>query len=127
MSKFKSILFEDKEGHCGLFVHIGDQEVGYIERYEARAILRELQEAIAKWDRSEVKKETQVVRLPSNKLTVIIRDDSPMINCNDSPSFRSVQVELTPEQRAKMALHQTFGQGKNLFFEEISKTFIEPE
>lgn len=52
------------------------------------------------------------------KLTVTIRDDSPMIHCGDSPSYRSVQIELTPEQIAKIKLRQE---------EDFSRCWIEPE
>jgi len=48
---------------------------------------------------------------PSNKLTVIIRDDSPMVNCGDSPAYRSVQIELTEEQVKRLGLLQTWTQG----------------
>lgn len=51
-------------------------------------------------------------------LTVILRDDSPMIFCGDSPSYRSVQVELTDEQWAKIKPRD-----EN---ESISTCFIEP-
>lgn len=32
------------------------------------------------------------------KLTVIIRDDTPLIYCGDSPSYRTVSFSLTDEQ-----------------------------
>jgi hypothetical protein len=35
-------------------------------------------------------------RLGPKTLRVIIRNDAPMIFCNDSPSYRSVEIELTP-------------------------------
>jgi len=38
------------------------------------------------------------------KLTVIIRSDAPMLNCADSPSYRTVVFELTDEQRRKLIL-----------------------
>ena len=62
---------------------------------------------------------------PSNRLTVIIRDDSPMIHCGDSPSYRSVTVELTPEQVRKIPLRNTSLSGGIYYFEQISRCFIE--
>ena len=54
---------------------------------------------------------------PGNILTVIIRDDSPMFHANDSPTYRSVRIELTAEQRARIQLrHES---------EHISQCFIE--
>lgn len=63
---------------------------------------------------------------PNNKLTVIIRDDSPMIFCGDSPTYRSVQIELTEDQVNSITLKYTSSSGKDDFYEEISKCFIEP-
>jgi len=63
---------------------------------------------------------------PSNKLTVIIRDDSPMVNSNDSPSYRSVQITLTEEQVKQLALLQTWTSGGKEYHEAISRCFIEP-
>lgn len=57
------------------------------------------------------------------KLTVVIRDDGPLIFCNDSPRYRSVQIELTPEQESKLALRKIKGTSLH---EEISKCFFEP-
>ncbi len=45
------------------------------------------------------------------KLTVILRNDSPMIHCGDSPSYRSVQVDLTPDQCAAIAPRKTESSG----------------
>jgi hypothetical protein len=62
----------------------------------------------------------------NRKLTVIIRNDGPMIFCGDSPSYRSVQIELTQEQCEAIKLHKvgtTCGQD---IYEDISKVFIEP-
>lgn len=59
------------------------------------------------------------------KLTVILRNDGPMINCEDSPTYRSVQLELTPDQLAKIEPRQTYSSGPSDYFESISKCFIE--
>lgn len=64
-------------------------------------------------------------RSPGNVLTVIIRDDAPLVNCGDSPAYRSVQVELTPEQQEKLALRHTFAQGAIWFAEDVSRCIIE--
>jgi len=59
------------------------------------------------------------------KLTVIIRNDSPMIFCGDSPSYRSVQIELTKEQEEKLQLKYIGKSGDQEYFEDYSKCFIE--
>ena len=56
-------------------------------------------------------------------LTVIIRDDSPLINCGDTPTYRSVTVELTLDQRDKIRVRSRSGQP----YEYISKCFLEEE
>ena len=60
------------------------------------------------------------------KLTVILRNDSPMIHCGDSPSYRSVQIDLTPEQCESIKPRWTGSSGGTDEYEEISKAFIEP-
>jgi hypothetical protein len=61
------------------------------------------------------------------KLTVIFRDDGPMIHCGDSPSYRSIQISLTPEQEQIIKPRKTYMSGGTQYHEEISKCFIEPE
>lgn len=63
---------------------------------------------------------------PCRVLTVVIRDDAPLVHCGDSPAFRSVAIEFTDEQidRLKMSYSHSH-QGKH-FYEEVSKCFIEP-
>jgi len=52
-------------------------------------------------------------------LTVIMRNDAPLIYTNDSPTYRTVQIELTEDQVSKIV---------PLSKEEaISKCWIEPE
>ena len=53
----------------------------------------------------------------SNILTVIIRDDSPIIHCGDSPAYRSIKIELTPEQQEQV---NRMGE-----LEYVSKCFVE--
>lgn len=36
------------------------------------------------------------------KLTVVMRDESPMVHFNDPPCHRTVVLELTDEQNAKL-------------------------
>lgn len=60
-------------------------------------------------------------------LVVIIRNDSPMIHCGDSPSYRSVTVRLTDAQCSQLARKWTghsFGTDE---FEEFSKAFLQVE
>lgn len=53
----------------------------------------------------------------SENLTILVRDDSPMIHCNDSPAYRTIRIELTPEQMRKLNLRS---------YESISRCIIEP-
>jgi hypothetical protein len=64
-------------------------------------------------------------KLGPKTLRVIIRNDAPMIFCNDSPSYRSVEIELTPLQRKKMALQYVGTNCGTQIFEGISKTFFD--
>jgi hypothetical protein len=48
-----------------------------------------------------------------------------MIHCGDSPDYRSVQVDLTPEQVAAIAPRKTGSSGGQDEYESISKAFIE--
>lgn len=59
------------------------------------------------------------------KITIIIRNDSPMIYCGDSPSYRTVVVELTPEQAAKVVLAETHREQGVRFYEQISRVILE--
>lgn len=58
-------------------------------------------------------------------LTVLIRDDGPMIHCGDSPSYRSVQLKLTDEQIVALSRRQTHSSGGVEYFEQYSRCFIE--
>ena len=66
-------------------------------------------------------------RKDSMTLTVILRNDSPMIHCGDSPLYRSVQIDLTPEQCAVIAPRKTGSSAGVDEYESISKAFIEPD
>jgi hypothetical protein len=61
------------------------------------------------------------------KLTVILRNDSPMIHCGDSPSYRSVQVDLTPDQCEAIKSRWTGMSNGTDEYESISTAFIEPD
>lgn len=65
-------------------------------------------------------------RLPGRVLTVVIRDDGPL-SFDDCPSYRSVRLELTENQRQMLALRQFGYCGGQPQYEEISRCFIEPE
>jgi hypothetical protein len=64
-------------------------------------------------------------RLGPKTLRVIIRNDAPMIFCNDSPSYRSVEIELTQEQQNKLALQYVGANCGRQLFENISKAFFD--
>jgi hypothetical protein len=60
------------------------------------------------------------------KITVIFRDDSPVIHYGDSPSYRTQVINLTPEQRDLITPKCTGTSFGNNIFESISKCIIEP-
>ncbi len=60
-------------------------------------------------------------------LTVIIRNDAPMVLCEDSPSYRSVRITLTDEQVAALQLHATGQSGPTVYRESVSRCILEPE
>ena len=64
-------------------------------------------------------------KLPPDTLTVIIRDDAPIVFCNSSPTYRTVRVTLTDEQREAIMLNATGMQGPNPVWESISMAIIE--
>lgn len=59
-------------------------------------------------------------------LTVILRDDGPMVCAGDSPTYRSVQIELTEEQQKRLKPKPTYTSGGKQYYEAVSKCFIEP-
>lgn len=63
---------------------------------------------------------------PIGVLTVVIRDDGPLAGCGDVPAYRSVRIDLTPEQVDKLELRHTYSVGRNRFHEVVSRCFIEP-
>lgn len=64
-------------------------------------------------------------KLPPDTMTVIIRDDSPLIFCQDAPSYRSVRIKLTQEQREALMLKSNGESCGNRVWEEISRVIIE--
>ena len=64
-------------------------------------------------------------KLPPDTMTVIIRDDIPLVCCGDSPSYRSVRVKLTQEQREALMLHSNGVDRGVAVWEEISRVIIE--
>jgi len=71
--------------------------------------------------------ETNKKRIPTGKLTVVIRDKSPFFLFGDAPSYRTVQIQLTPEQRKQIELKVTYLSGKESYYEDISQCILEPE
>lgn len=69
---------------------------------------------------------TPAPKIPGTHLTVVIRDDSPVIHCGDCPTYRSVRLRLTAEQLALLHLRWVGISGGSDYFESISKVFIEP-
>jgi len=63
--------------------------------------------------------------LTNHQLTVVFRDDSPLVYANDSPTYRSVHINLTDSQIEQLAKQYTHSCGNTPFFESISKCFIE--
>lgn len=63
-------------------------------------------------------------KFPERKVTVIIRDDSPIWHAGDSPTYRTVVFYLTAEQHALLGLRCVDPSGVG-FYETISQTIIE--
>ena len=58
-------------------------------------------------------------------LVVIFRDDSPMLFCDDSSSYRSVRVRLTAEQQQEILRRRVGAYNGEPIYESISKCFIQ--
>ena len=69
----------------------------------------------------------KVTKLGPPFLTVVIRDDSPLVCAGDRPAYRTVQIELTENQRKECRLFSTYTVGGKDFFEQISQTILEGE
>ena len=46
-------------------------------------------------------------KMPNVKLTVVIRDDAPVVHVGCSPAYRSVTIHLTEDQLERLALKHT--------------------
>lgn len=66
-------------------------------------------------------------KIPSGRLTVIIRDDSPAYFTGDTPAYRSVRIQLTEQQRAQIALRPAWTNRNDTVYEVISKCIMEPD
>jgi len=67
-------------------------------------------------------------KLSGKTLTVIFRNDSPMWQCGDSPSYRRITIPITEEQQQVLKLRWVGKIGNDDLYEDISKCFIdEPE
>lgn len=64
---------------------------------------------------------------PNRIVTIVIRDVAPMLCINESPVYRSVQIEFTEEQIKKLALEHTGVNCGTDIYENISMMFIEPK
>lgn len=58
-------------------------------------------------------------------LTIIIRNDGPLVNAGDRPSYRTIQIELTAKQRDSIKLHHTHTSGTTDYYEQISQAILE--
>jgi len=61
-----------------------------------------------------------------SKLTVIIRDESPL-NIEEPCAYRSVSILLTAEQQEQLNLRETRKVSSEPMFEVISQCFLEDE
>ncbi len=59
------------------------------------------------------------------KITVIIRNDAPIIFCGDSPSYRTVTFDLTEEQNKHIVLAHVGTNAGCEIKEEISRCILE--
>jgi hypothetical protein len=64
-------------------------------------------------------------RYAGSYLTVIIRDDAPLIFVGDSPAYRRVTIGLTHDQVKQLELKKTGTDGKTKIFESVSQCFLE--
>lgn len=77
------------------------------------------------WQNSGDNMDIKEPKIPNVFLTVIIRNDAPMHYAGDSPTYRSVKIELTEEQKKKIGLRWIGCQSVLDEFEEISQCFLE--
>ena len=58
-------------------------------------------------------------------LRVIFCCGGPLVHCQDSPSYRLVSIDLTPEQVEKLQPRYAYSVGSKDYYEEISRCFLE--
>ena len=63
--------------------------------------------------------------LPSQTLTVIIRDDGPFVHMQEPCTYRTVHIELTDNQLEKLKLLNTYQVCGTDGYESICKCFLE--
>ena len=63
-------------------------------------------------------------KMPPDTMTVIIRNDAPLVHAGDSPSYRSVRIRLTHEQRTALMLGGCWNAG-NVLWEQVSMIILE--
>lgn len=56
--------------------------------------------------------------LYDTRITVVIRDDTPLIHCGDTPRYRTTTFELTDAQVQALRLNEN---------EEVSRLILEPK
>ena len=66
-------------------------------------------------------------RFPGHKLTVVIRDDSPLVHFGDPVRYRSVQLDLPEHMTDALKLKYKYTTNGIDYYEEISQCFIEPK
>ena len=64
-------------------------------------------------------------KIIATKITAIIRDDTPMLLCGDSPTYRRVTFDLTHEQRTALKVFATGTSMGKPIFESLSRIFWE--
>lgn len=67
------------------------------------------------------------MKLGPKALTVVIMDTSRFVHMQAPPTYRSVRVELTEEQRRLLSLHNVGSVGGRPMYEEISLCFFEED
>lgn len=59
----------------------------------------------------------------SKTLTVVLRDDAPLVHCGDTPTYRTISIQLTDEQLA--CINSKVGRPGE--YVDISRLILEPE
>lgn len=67
------------------------------------------------------------VQYPSGRLTFVLRNEAPFIHMSEPCTYRTVRIELTPEQLEQVALRYTDTCGRIDHYEMISQIIMEPK